>query len=95
MQQLAQEMTGQEFGLHLALDLAEPLSPGVDQAVASIIAGLANGPLTRPSKKRWLPSEFMPKRWPEIDETMIAPAAPKAPTLAQLKARARAAGMEV
>lgn len=95
MQQLAQEMTGQEFGLHLALDRGEPLPPAVDQAVASIVAGLANGPMTRANKKPWKPSEFIPKRWPEIDESMIAPPAPKAPTLAQLKARARAAGMEV
>lgn len=95
MQQLAKEMTGHEFGLHLALDRGEPLSPGVEHAVASIVAAQANGPLSRGSKKNWTPSDFVPKRWPEIDESMIAPAAPQAPTLAQLKARARAAGMEV
>ena len=94
MQQLEQEMTAQEYGLHMALEAREPLDPAIERAVASLIAAQANGAMTRKDKRMWLAGDFMPEHWPEIDEDALA--APKAspPTVEQIRAQARAFGMQ-
>lgn len=95
MQNLGQQMTGQEFGLHVALEAHEPMAPAHERAVAAIIAANANGTLTRKDKKSWSSRDFMPPTsWPVIDADALPPGKKLPPTLAQLRERARAAGME-
>lgn len=93
MQQLGETMTAQEFGLHLALEREEPLPAAQWQAVASIMAALANGPLSAPAKGRnWAAHDFMPELWADVTEGGNQAAA-EAITVDQIMARARMAGM--
>lgn len=95
MQQLGQEMTAQEFGLHMALESREPLEPGIERAVAALIAAQANGPMTRKDKRMWLSGDFIPEHWPEIEaDELPAPKAPPPPTVEQIRGQARAMGMK-
>ena len=94
MQQLGQDMTAQEFGLHMALDAHEPLEPAIERAVASLIAASANGPMTRRDKRMWLAGDFIPEHWPEIDEDALAAPMASPPTVEQIREQARAFGMQ-
>lgn len=96
MQQLSQQMTAQEFGLHLSLEQSEPLPHAQWSAVSTLLASLANGPRKPPEAGRlWRAADFMPgELWPDPDAPPPAdkPAA-KALTVAQIMARAKLAGM--
>ena len=86
-------MTAQEFGQHYALELEEPVPAAPWSLAASMLAGLANGPLKAPEPGRiWHPSDFMPALWQH--NTPSEPATPAQPdTVANIMAQARAAGM--
>lgn len=94
MQQLGQIMTAQEFGLHLALEQAEPLPAAQWSAVASMLAAHANGPLKPPEHGRlWQASDFMPaEMWPDPDAAEPVEKAGEM-TIAQIMDSARKAGM--
>lgn len=94
MQQLGQEMTAQEYGLHIALGEQEPLEPAIERAVASLIAAQANGPMTRKDKRMWHGRDFMPEHWPEIEEDALPMPATAPPTIEQIRAQARLFGMK-
>ena len=93
MQQLADNMTAQEFGLHLALELEEPLPAAQYQAMGTMLALLANGPLVPPEgRKTWHAHDFAPALWQDVQAAQAA--APAKPlTVADIMASARAAGM--
>lgn len=99
MQQLGATMTAQEFGLHLALEREEPLPSAQWRAVASILAALANGPLSAPAKGRnWAAHDFMPELWADVTAADVgngkhAAIHPETITVDQIMARARMAGM--
>lgn len=99
MQQLGETMTAQEFGLHLAVEREEPLPAAAWRAVASILAAVANGPLTAPAKGRnWAAHDFMPALWADVTDADIdggdqAANSPESLTVDQIMARARMAGM--
>lgn len=99
MQQLGDNMTAQEFGLHLALEREEDLPAPTLRALSSILAALANGPLSPPAKGRlWAAHDFMPTLWadvtdPDQDGADQAASNPETITVEQIMARARMAGM--
>ena len=99
MQHLAETMTAQEFGLHLALEQEEDLPAPTLRALASILAALANGPLTPPAKGRmWAAHDFMPALWADVTDSdqeggERSASNPESITVEQIMARARLAGM--
>lgn len=93
MQQLADTMTAQEFGLHHALELEEPLPAALYRSMGTLMALAASGPLVPPDKRKsWTTADFAPPLWDYPDEA-IAPQADKPITVADILASARAAGM--
>jgi len=93
MQQLATTMTAQEFAQHHALELHEPMHYG---AVGSVLAALANGPLTPPASlngRNWHAHDFAPSLWQDLAEQDQAAPAEKALTVDDIMARARMVGM--
>jgi len=92
LQHLEQTMTGQEFGLHYALEQEEPLPAAQWSVAAALLAAQANGPLKPPAGARiWQAGDFMPALW---QEAAAAPQpAPAADDVSHIMARARAAGM--
>ena len=91
MQQLADNMTAQEFGLHLALELEEPLPSAQYQALGTMLSLLANGPLVPPDgRKTWHAHDFAPPLWQLAAE---AEKQDKPLTVAEIMASARNAGM--
>lgn len=96
MQQLGQVMTAQEFGLHMALEHAEPLPHAQWSALATIKAAIANGPLQPPESGRiWQSTDFLPEGglWPDPDAAQAPQAQDQAMTVDQIMARAKLAGM--
>jgi hypothetical protein len=94
MQQLGNDMTAQEFAQHYALECEEPMPPAQRGLFASVLAALANGPLTPPSKgSLWAAHHFMPALWADLRDEDNTPAQPEALTIEQIMARARNAGM--
>jgi hypothetical protein len=94
MAQLAENMTAEEFGLHLELEQHEPLVPALEHAVAALLASQANGPMTRRGGQHWSAADFKrAEPWPQTDAA-AAPASPAPPpTVAQILKQAHAAGM--
>ncbi len=94
MQQLGQVMTAEEFGLHLALEQAEPLPAAQWSAVASLLAAQANGPLKPPEQGRlWQSADFMPAElWADPDAAESVEETGEM-TVAQIMDSARKAGM--
>lgn len=91
MQQLSESMTAQEFGLHYALELEEPLPNAQYRAMGTIMALAASGPLVPPEgRKSWSASDFAPPLWQVEDEPVKTE---KPLTVADIMASARAAGM--
>lgn len=94
MQQLGTSMTAQEFGQHYALELEEPLPHAQWNAMASLLAAVANGPLVPRDKGRfWAACDFMPTLWADIDDAAATEPDAEPLTVEQIMARARMAGM--
>jgi hypothetical protein len=77
VEELGDSMSGEEFGLWLAMLEVEPMgAPAVLPAMAELKAELRNGPLAHPAKRLWAPGDFLDvNRW----APPAAPAAPPSP----------------
>ena len=98
MEQLGQQMSAQEFGLHYVLEANEPLTPAEQISLAGVRASQANGPLQAPEGGRvWTTADFMPDPWAiHLQSYKPAPAPDDdAPlTVQQILAQAVGAGMK-
>lgn len=106
VQQLGETMTAQEFGLHAALAVREPLSPSQMSLVSQLMAAITRGPLKRQDGAQWMAADFSPEIWPPIDESLLdgdegdgvdqaQPGDQGAQTIEQIRAAAAGAGMRV
>lgn len=76
MAELAERMTGQEFGEWLAFLAEEPAGPAASHLhMAHLLAALANGPLKPPQgRPAWRAADFLPKLWQPPPEPAADPA---------------------
>lgn len=96
LDQLGESMTAREFAQHYALERLEGAQPGQRDALGSILAALANGPLKPPDGRIWAVHDFAPDLWAVLrdDDTPKHPTVAQAPgTVQDILARARLAGM--
>lgn len=89
LSELAERMTAEEFGQHLALERREPLGA---QTVAfeELLAALANGELKPPpGRNAWRAADFHVEPWAPAQE----PAPDKRVTKDDIRSGGRAAGL--
>lgn len=85
LHELGERLTGEEFGLWLALLEVEPMGPAqLMVSVAELKAELRNGPVGRKDGRHWMASDFMDvDRWqpPAVNESTTT----DSPSLATLR----------
>lgn len=90
LEELGQRMSAQEFGLHLALDEREPLTPGMQVVLSTTLAAIANGALKTPPGRLYNAGDFMRDPWEPPAPPAPPPDDPK--TVDEIMLRVRAIG---
>lgn len=86
-------MSAHEFGLHLAVEEDEALSPPMNLLLGKLLAATTNGPLKAPPGGLWQPEHFVHLRPVHTELPAAAQPVEAAPrTVDEIMARVRAAG---
>jgi hypothetical protein len=82
---LGERISAEEFLEACVYLREEPLDPALLQALAEVLAALANGALSKQDKTLWTALDFLAPRWAAADAQPV-PATQSTPTAGDLRA---------